>query len=191
MTPGSDSSRLRQLLWEHPALLASALYIIASAIGMGFSWVFLGRFGIDVFQYVQVGDFLLASLKEPMIWVLVGASLLLVVLDRRGSRRWGRKARSAWTRWYGSERYRQVAYLLMPLLVGLYIYAWAIYKADRAFAGEGTMISVTLSDAGTARKALLLDTTSSFVFLFDPPSRRVTILPHESVGSISYAVPER
>lgn len=154
---------------------------------MGFSWVFLGRFGIDVFQYSQVGDFLLASLKEPMTWALVGISLVLVVLDSRASRRWGRKERSVWTRWYGSERYRQGIFVLAPLLIGFYIYVYAHYKAARVFAGEGRTVAVTLSDGGAAREALLVDTTSSFVFLFDPASKRVTIIPHEGVASISYS----
>ena len=49
------------LLRKHPALLVSVVYVIASTIGMLYSWDFLRLFGINVFNYAQIGDFLLAG----------------------------------------------------------------------------------------------------------------------------------
>ena len=37
---------LYQLLREHPAMLVSMIYVLASAIGMLFSWAYLWHFGI-------------------------------------------------------------------------------------------------------------------------------------------------
>jgi hypothetical protein len=53
------------VLREHPALLVSTFYLAASFVGMFYSRAFLRRFGINVFNYAQISDFLLASLKEP------------------------------------------------------------------------------------------------------------------------------
>ncbi len=75
------------LLRQHPALLVSAVYVIASIIGMLFSWDYLRLFGINVFNYSQIGDFLLASLKEPFTWVIVIMAVLLVMGDNAMSRR--------------------------------------------------------------------------------------------------------
>ena len=63
------------LLREHPALLVSVVYVAASTIGMAYSWAFLRHFGINIFNYAQIGDFLLASLKEPSTWLLVFPTL--------------------------------------------------------------------------------------------------------------------
>ena len=57
----------------------------ASFVGMFWSWAFLQSFGINVFNYSQISDFLLASLKEPFTWGLVVIAVLLVVSDNATS----------------------------------------------------------------------------------------------------------
>ena len=44
------------LLRKHPALLVSGLYVVASTIGMLYSWDYLRLFGINVFNYAQIGE---------------------------------------------------------------------------------------------------------------------------------------
>ena len=72
------NDRLYGIFREHPALLVSALYVAASVVGMFWSWAYLRVFGINVFNYAQVTDFLIASLKEPFTWVLVVLAILMV-----------------------------------------------------------------------------------------------------------------
>ena len=184
-----ESTFLGQLLREHPALAASAIYVLASAVGMLFSWEFLLRFGINVFNFAQIGDFLIASLREPMTWLLVVFAVLLVVLDNTMSRRWQRKERSAWTRWYGSPRYRFVNFLVAILMVTIFIDAYANYRAKQTFAGKGQIVQVQLVEQQTQRTAILLYSTSQFVFLFDAVTERVTIHPVENIESISFVAP--
>lgn len=43
--------------------------------------------GINFFNYAQISDFLLASLKEPFTWVYVALGILLVLGDNAISRR--------------------------------------------------------------------------------------------------------
>ena len=101
-----QNARLWALFRDHPALLVSAFYVAASVIGMFYAWAFLREFGINVFNYSQISDFLLASLKEPLTWALVVLAVGLVLLDNASSRRVERKGPSKWLRWYGSPRYR-------------------------------------------------------------------------------------
>ena len=181
---------LRNVLREHPALLVSALYIAASVIGMFYAWAYLRRFGINVFNYSQVSDFLLVSLKEPFTWGLVILALLLVVWDNAMSRRVQRKGPGKWLSWYGSSRYRLINNFVAIYIVLSFIYLYAAAQARDTREGEGKVVNVTFEVNGAATSAVLLGTTGQFVFLFDPDAERVAIHPIENIHSISFAVPD-
>lgn len=182
---------IKKVIKDHPALLVSALYVAASIIGMFYSWAFLRRFGINVFNYAQISDFLLASLKEPFTWGLVILAIVLVMLDNASSRRFARKERSKWMAWYGSPRYRQVNNFAAIYVVLLFIYTFATVQAKDTRAGEGKIVDVMFADSGAATTALLLGTTGQFVFLFDDGTERVDIHPIENIHSISFRAPKR
>ena len=177
---------LVRLLNEHPALIASALYVFASVIGMFYSWAYLREFGINVFNYAQIGDFLLASLKEPMTWALVVVAVLLVLGDNWMSRRVQRKVRRRWTAWYGSPRYRRVNYVVALFLILFFIHILATKQAEDTRAGGGKIVTVTYADRAADDNVILLGTTGSFVFLFETKFDQVKIHPHESIHSIIF-----
>ena len=184
-----NDSWLWRLLKRHPALLISALYVIASTIGMLFSWDFLRRFDINVFNYAQIGDFLLASLKEPMTWALVAVAGVLVAADNALSRMWQRRERRNWTRWYGSSRYRVLNYAVAFLMVVIFIDGYARYKAREVYEGNAKVIEYQMTDSDTRRSAILLGTTGQFIFLFDANTERVFVVPHESIRAITFPAP--
>lgn len=64
MNKQRQTSWISAVLQKHPALMVSALYVVASMVGMLFSWDYLRHFGINVFNFAQIGDFLLASLER-------------------------------------------------------------------------------------------------------------------------------
>jgi hypothetical protein len=181
---------IRKILKDHPALVVSGFYVAASIIGMFYSWAFLREFGINVFNYAQISDFLLASLKEPATWALAFLAVVLVQLDNASSRRFGRREnRSKWVAWYGRPRYRLVNNFLVIALVAFYIYVFAWDQARDARAGDGKIVDVMFADSGAATTALLLGTTGQFVFLFDDSTERVDIHPFENIHSISFRAP--
>jgi len=182
----SPKSRLTGFLHEHPALLVSAFYVAASLIGMFYSWAYLRRFGINVFNYAQISDFLLVSLKEPFTWALVLLAVMLIVIDNASSRRVERKGARKWIRWYGSPRYRLVNNFVAVYLVLSFIYIFAIFKAEDAKAGEGKHVDVEFAEGQTVKSAILLSTTGQFVFLYDADAERVDIHPIEGIHSISF-----
>ena len=94
------------MLQEHPALILSAMYFVASLIGLVFSWDFLRIFNINVFRYAEISDFLLASLKEPFTWLLAVVAVALVLFDNAMSRRVEARGPGRFFRWYGTSRYR-------------------------------------------------------------------------------------
>ncbi len=182
----SHNTRLVALFREHPALLVSAFYVAASFVGMFYSWAFLRRFGINVFNYSQISDFLLASLKEPFTWVLVGLSVILVLLDNRSSRRLERRNPRKWVAWYGSPRYRFINNFAVVALVLFFIFTFANRQANDTLSGEGKLVDVEFAENGDVQTTILLGTTGQFVFFYDAPIERVQIHPLESIHSISF-----
>jgi hypothetical protein len=174
------------VLREHPALLVSALYLAASFIGMFYSWAFLRRFGINVFNFAQISDFLLASLKEPYTWGLVVLAVALVLMDNRQSMRVERKRPGKLWAWYGSPRYRFVNNFGAILMVLAFIFAFANRQANNTLDGEGKLVDVTFADSADEQTFTLLGTTGQFVFLYDVEVRRVFIHPFEAVNEIAF-----
>ena len=178
---------INKVLKEHPALVVSGLYVAASFIGMLYSWMFLREFGINVFNYAQISDFLLASLKEPFTWVLALGVVLAIQLDNASSRRYGRREnRSKWFAWYGTPRYRFFNNFAVIAVVTVLIFNFAWFRAQDARAGNGKIVDVMFADSGAATTALLLGTTGQFVFLYDDETERVDIHPIENIHSISF-----
>ena len=181
---------IRKVLRDHPALVVSGFYVAASMIGMFYSWAFLRQFGINVFNYAQISDFLLASLKEPFTWGLVIIAVTLAWLDGRSSLRYAkRENKSKWLAWYGSARYRFLGIFAVIALVAFYLYIFAWDQARDAREGDGKIVDVMFADSGAATTALLLGTTGQFVFLYDDTTERVDIHPIENIHSISFRAP--
>ena len=180
------NSRLAAVFRDHPALLVSAFYVAASVIGMFHAWAYLRQFSINVFNYAQISDFLLASLKEPLTWALVILAVVLVLIDNASSRRVERKGTKKWLRWYGSPRYRFVNNFVAIYIVLSFIYILADSQARDTREGEGKVVDVTFAEGEEVRTSVLLGTTGQFVFLYEPLTERVDIHPLESIHSISF-----
>ena len=189
----SDSREdwLHPILRENPALLVSAFYVAASTIGMFYSWAYLHRFGVNVFNYAQLSDFLLASLKEPSTWALVALAALLVYFDNASSRRVEKKQPGKLFRWYGSPRYRFINNFAAITIVLIFIYSFATKQARDTKAGEGKLVDVTFAEGGAAKTSTLLGTTGQFVILYDADAERVDIHPIEGIHSISFQIETR
>ena len=185
------NSRVTAIFREHPALLVSTFYLAASFIGMFYSWAYLRRFGINVFNYSQISDFLLVSLKEPFTWGLVILAVILVLIDNASSRRIERRTPAKWLAWYGSPKYRFMNNFVAILMVLLFLYSYAFAQARDTRDGDGKYVDVMFADSGAATTALLLGTTGQFVFLYDDDTERVDIHPIENIHSISFRAPEK
>lgn len=186
----TEIHRLKALAKEHPALVLSFVYAIASMIGIVYSWAFLRHFGISVFDYAQISDFLLASLKEPFTWIIAIASVLVTAFDNSMSRRVEAKKGSRLFRWYGSPRYRSVNYLSGIVLVSFFLYFFASYKAGVTLEGEGKWVTVELAESAHIESGIQIGTTSLFLFLFEPESGKVSVHPHDSLASITFDLPK-
>lgn len=175
------------LFRQHPALLVSAFYVVASFVGMLFAWDYLRHFGINVFHYSQVSDFLMASLKEPITWAIVLLSVLMMLSDNALSRRWQKRDRPRLLRWYGSPRYRAFNYIVVLGVVTYLIHVYATLKVQFTQSGGGEQVIIRTADSDSAVQRTLLGTTGTFIFVYDVDARQATALPIENVLSISGA----
>ncbi len=190
MSQSERQSWFRRTLAEQPALLVSLLYVLASVIGMFYSWSFLRPFGINMLQYAEIGDFLLASIKEPLTWVLALLSVVLIQLDNFMSRRVQARKPGRLLRWYGSDRYRQFNYPVLVMLAAGLLFSYADLKVQHVRDGRSDIYEVQLADGAPPEPRVLLGTTVNFIFLYDPETGRSSIHPNESVLSLSQVLPE-
>ena len=174
-------------LTQHPGVLISGLYLLASAIGMLDSWWYYRHFGVNVFLYSDLADFLLASFRSPTAWLIVVYTTAVggweYVVSLRRSR-----SPSKWRvlRWLGSRRYRQASLLLTVVLVVGYIVFYAGMRANAIVDsrdGQEVRVSFATSPADD-KTAVLLGSTLNFVFLLDRSAGRVSVHPYENVLAI-------
>ncbi len=189
MVESHRESWFRRTLVEQPAFLVSALYLLASLIGLFYSWAFLRPFGINMLQYAEVSDFLLASIKEPLTWGLALCAVALVQLDNIMSQRVEARRPNRLIRWYGSVRYRRFNYIVSIFIIAVFLFLYADINAEKVRAGEGEWFDVKHADDSEAEPRMLLGTTVNFIFLFDHESGRVSVHPNESVLGLSRLVP--
>ena len=105
------------------------------------------------------------------------------------SRRSERRGPSRWFRWYGIAGYRRVNYIVTVVMIVLFLDVLASYKAKQVYAGEGEVVEVRLADSDRRRTAILLGTTTQWIFLFDANSNKVFIHPNENVASVLLIAP--
>jgi hypothetical protein len=64
-----SSSEVKDFFLANPTIVLSLLYVYVTAIGLVYSGVLYARFGINIFDYSEIGDFLLAAFKNPFAFV--------------------------------------------------------------------------------------------------------------------------
>lgn len=190
-----------QLLADHLGTGRTLSYLALVAIGMFHSVLGYRHFGINILDYAEASDFLLAPFRDPMVMVVtvlpaVLAWAYLRFFDRystrvRERRRAEGKAR-AW--WESSDATLARTKPFMPLLaVGLATF-WVFVSADayqrilaaRAMRGEGHNVLVELAigtrDGGTPRRPLVMvGATSRYFIFFRTADWRTEVMPTDNV----------
>jgi hypothetical protein len=73
--PTQENNRwdeIKGFFLDNPTLALTLAYLYVTAIGMLYSAVLYGRFGINIFEHSEIVDFILAAFKNP-IAILLGA----------------------------------------------------------------------------------------------------------------------
>ncbi|MBK8248029.1 MAG: hypothetical protein IPK85_11600 [Gemmatimonadetes bacterium] len=195
----------RRFPWaDHLGTILTAGYLLLVAIGMFHSLLGYRHFGINILDYAEASDFLLAPFHDPMVMLVTVLPAFLawryLVFVERMSRRATERRRAtgqglAWWESSDAAKARMRPYVpVMSVALGLF---WVFVSASsyqrinayRAMRGLGTNVTLELSDGtleqGTdARPLVLIGTTGRYVFLFRTQEFRTVIVPTESVQRI-------
>src|SRR3712207_3713565 len=72
--------KIKGIFLDHPTLALTFLYLYLTAIGMLYSAVLYRSFGINIFDYSEIADFLFAALKNPIALLLTGSQVAAVLI---------------------------------------------------------------------------------------------------------------
>jgi hypothetical protein len=73
-------SKVKEFFRDNPTLVLTLMYVDLTGIGILYSFVFYGQFEINIFDFAEIGDFLLAAFKAPAVTFFVLLVQVLVVV---------------------------------------------------------------------------------------------------------------
>jgi hypothetical protein len=174
-------------------------YLLLIAIGLIFDFSYYDALKINVIQFVELDDLLLAPIQD--VWVLItvfGFCLLLYGIIECDV--WWRKKNPAsylkWNTWSGnkdpfSEKAIRRRSILYPLMFIFYIImganAYGTLKAKRVKKGQADKVHLTIKDMPTDSAAIrnkpvfFVGKTKSFVFVYDTATKTTSII---NIGEI-------
>lgn len=200
MSEPVPSPRYQQFA-DHLGTGLTLSYLALVAIGMFHSVLGYRHFGINILDYADASDFLLAPFRDPMVMVVTVLPAILAwaylrFVDRysaraRERRRAAGKAR-AW--WQSSDATLARTKPFLPLLAVGMAMLWVFVSADayqrilaeRAMRGEGHNVLVELTngtrDGGTPRRPLVMvGATSRYVIFFRTADWQTEVMPTDNV----------
>ena len=190
-------SRLTRLMDEHPALLLTAGYLILTLVGLIYEfWLFLA-FRINIVDWAESTDFLVAAIRTPLIILLSLLPIpLAFLLDR-----FGKQLRARFPKYRAYQERQEKLLRLEPhhrvyvWVVFVFIYAvlftqlYAFRVARQIRAGQGKIIRVEGTGDGESApiQGVLIATTAKYLFVYDTSSAFTRILPVENIRQVLVA----
>ena len=206
----TDRSPVIAFLRAHPAFAGTALYLYVSAVGSVYQWVYFSAFGINIFDFAEANDFLLAAFRRPAALVLLLSSLgifgiLMLASDTiagfgtsvagRLSEAKSRVTRSAgrgigflsqggfWETRAGSWFVQTLIAVAFVAYTILPIVIFAVADARRTKM-SAELVSVELRNSTEAYRLVFVGTTERFVFLYNRDTRSTEVIPVATVQRI-------
>ena len=97
-------AKIPKFILREPSLALTLSYLVLIIIGMVFSYAYYLSWGIDVFQYATISDFILAPFKDTIVLLFAIISILLSWLVFEFSKKMDRKfPKLTKIMWFGVE----------------------------------------------------------------------------------------
>jgi hypothetical protein len=172
MTPSnlpSNSPTFGSVISELQTII-SVSYISAVGIGMLFNFKKYDQFGINIFDYADVFDFLIAPFADGIIILFTIASVLMAYLLFRLDVFWERRFPTSYARmsfglhnkpWYSFYRYITTIFLGITYL---YLSASVYGRMKTRSIKQQQEVSVVLTD-NEVQKGIMIGKTRDIVFL--------------------------
>jgi hypothetical protein len=190
-----------QLLLDHLGTGLTLSYLALVAIGMFHSVLGYRHYGINILDYAEASDFLLAPCRDPMVMVVTVLPAVLAWAYLRFVERYSERLRErrraegkarAW--WESSDTTMARTKPFLPFLAVGMAMLWVFVSADayqrilaaQAMRGEGHNVVVELTngtrDGGTPRRPLVMvGATSRYFIFFRTSDWRTEVMPTDNV----------
>lgn len=196
--------RLRVPNWlrENPGLVLSALYLLLSAVGLLYQFLFFRRFKLNVLEFSDATDFLMVVVREPLTIAMASLGLFFYWGYMWSSLRVAGWCYRRWPRWRKDPAKlaasREKARKMVPSAQASFILTYAVlftllystWQAKRARDGDFPRVTVQFKTDAVAQaapfEATLLGTTSRFVFLYRAETKRAEALPFDAIAQLSW-----
>ena len=178
---------------DHPAIVGTLIYLQVTSIGVIYSWTLYAQFDINIFDFAESNDFLLAAFKEPfaffmsMLALLYAATYVVLIMI------WSRIRR---------QRLGPSYSLSTNLAVVLLVIAIVVTPFPGYFYGKNTAASlpddkdrkVTIqyragsgaTTVTTKSKVTLIGTTENYSLFYDTETNHSFVIPHAQLVSIEF-----
>jgi uncharacterized membrane protein YesL len=184
---------------NHPGLAAFLVYATVAIAGFIYLLTFYSHFDLKVTVYLEIGDILVAGVKDPMVMLMVlgafSGVLLVWMISYIGA------PISAWL----DKKFDKGILRFIPHLVGVqsvrsfwwsaliiltvYFYMFiSVHSQHKAQSiieqKQGLILVNSEATSGTGNDYSLLGTSMNYVFLYNHQTKSTLILPLESINSL-------
>jgi hypothetical protein len=192
--PTAEPIRLKDLsknvAWvlarEHPTLGLTLAYLALTFVGMIHDLWFYFYFKINILDFSETSDFLLAAIRNPLVILLslLPIALLFVLQRVRATARKKSTRYDALSRKFDNSRWNSVSSRLF--IYGWFVVVYAIvftqlyaeWESGRVKSGKGRRVAFVRNDGVISdEQPILLGTTGKFLFLYYPSRKATEIVP--------------
>jgi hypothetical protein len=198
--PKVKLSNVFKFITTHPGLAVFIIYATIAIAGFIYLVTFYYHFGLEVTVYLEIGDILVAGIKDPMVMLMVAGAFSVALLV------WGvayiQAPISAWLdKKFDKGPLRFIPYLagvqnvssfwysgLFVLMVYFFMFI-GVHSKNKAMSiidhKKGLIVVESNATSGTGNDYSLLGTSINYVFLYNHETKGTLILPLESVDSLT------
>ena len=146
-------------------------YLLIVVIGMMFDYEYYNRFNINIFEYADILDFLLAPVKNLQLMIFAFGSFIVLLIFFRLDKLWMTKHPKTYKRFnFGmglnsSSRYRTI--MIGISIIG-YLYVASIFYGERMFSkynDEAENIEIIYESDQRTIKGKLIGKNTDYIFL--------------------------
>lgn len=192
--PAAEQVKLKDLsrnvAWvlarEHPTLGLTLLYLALTFVGMIHDLWFYLYFKINILDFSETSDFLLAAIRNPLVILLslLPVALLFALQRARVTARNKSARYDAFSRKIDSSRWNSLSARIF--IYGWFVVVYAIvftqlyaqWESGRVKSGKGRRVAFVRNDGVISdEQPILLGTTGKFLFLYYPSRKATEIVP--------------
>lgn len=189
-------------LQDNPGLVFTALYLTLSVVGLLYQFLFFRRFQLNVLEFSDATDFLMVVVREPLTVAMASLGLAFYWVYMWVTLRIAERFYRRWPRWRNDpvklaasrEKARNMVPSAQVMFIGtyalLFTMLYSVWQSKRAREGDYPRVQVQfkVDAAGPVApfEATLLGTTSRFVFLYRPETKRAEALPFDAIAQLSW-----